>query len=289
MKCPNCNGEIGRFELAPNCKHCGVNIFYSQQEALLTRDAKKCELEYASFHILSAKLKNAFIGGPVQILRIVSMVLAIGAIFIPFAEISVDTQLFDSKISFGAFGVYQAVSDGSLTAFISLRQYIPDLFGAVVALSVLFVSVFLSGFGVFGALLLSFLNIKKAAKASCLLSALGVGLSLGALGVSLRLPHIAAETFFTASAGSGAGACAFILAFIFILNLIVIKKDIKPNINEVDLRRVEIREKVKNGEISIDDLPLPILESDEEREKRLEAEKESQELALKAKGGEGNG
>ena len=63
MKCPKCNKEIGRFELAPNCKHCGVNIFYAQQEALLTEDAKRCELEYATFHILTSKLKNAFIGG----------------------------------------------------------------------------------------------------------------------------------------------------------------------------------------------------------------------------------
>ena len=49
MKCPKCNKEIGRFELAPDCKHCGVNIFYAQQEALLTEDAKRCELEFASF------------------------------------------------------------------------------------------------------------------------------------------------------------------------------------------------------------------------------------------------
>ena len=69
MKCPKCNKEIGIFELAPNCKHCGVNIFYAQQEALLTEDAKKCELEYATFHILTAKLKTAFIGGKIQIMR----------------------------------------------------------------------------------------------------------------------------------------------------------------------------------------------------------------------------
>ena len=125
MKCPNCNGEIGRFELAANCKHCGVNIFYSQQEKLLTRDAKQCELEFASFRILKAKVKSAFIGGPVQILRIVAMLAAIGVIFIPFATLRTELPMLSAKISLGAFGVYQAFSGGELMTMLELREYLP--------------------------------------------------------------------------------------------------------------------------------------------------------------------
>ena len=98
MKCPNCGGEIGRFELAPDCKHCGANIFYSQQEKLLAEDAKRCELEFASFRILKAKLKSAFIGGPIRIMRLVAMLIAIGFIFIPVVTLSVELSLFSSKI-----------------------------------------------------------------------------------------------------------------------------------------------------------------------------------------------
>ena len=50
-----------------------------------------------------------------------------------------------------------------------------------------------------------------------------------------------------------------------------------------------MRKKVKNGEVSLDDLPLPVFESEEEKAKRLETEAASNELAEKAKGGEHNG
>lgn len=289
MKCPNCNSEIGRFDLAPNCKHCGVNIFYSQQEQLLTRDAKKCELEYASFHIASAKLKNAFIGGRLQILRIIAMVAAIGSVFIPFASAKVELPMLEAKFSFGAFGFYQAFSDGTLGAFFNMRSYLPQLFTACTVLIALFLITFLFGLGVFIALVLSFLNMKKAAKVSCVCAAAGFVSCLGAGITGLLLPGIAQGTFVTAQSGAGAFVCAAVLAGIFVLNLLIIKQNIGPQINEVDLRRVEVRKKIKVGEITLDELPLPVFESEEEKAKRLEKEQASRSLVEKAKGGADNG
>ncbi len=289
MKCPNCNGEIGRFELAPNCKHCGVNIFYSQQENLLTRDAKKCELEYASFRIFAAKLKTAFIGSPLQIARIVAMLLAIGAIFIPFVTFSAELPLFTAKFSLGAFGIYQAFSDGTLIALLNMSGYIPGLFAAAAAVSALFVLIFLFGLGIFIALVLSFINIRKTAKAGCVLSAVGFALSVAAAVMSFVMPVFAQDTFINAESGIGAFACIAVFVLIFILNRLVIRRDIKPEIKEVDLQRVALRKRIKLGEISLDDLPLPVFETDEERKKRLEKEAASQSLAEKAKGGEHGG
>ncbi len=289
MKCPNCNGEIGRFELAPNCKHCGVNIFYSQQELLLTRDAKRCELEFASFRILTAKLKTAFIGGPIQILRIVAMVIAIGVIFIPFASVTAELPLFSSKLSFGAFGVYQAFSDGTLMAMLNLRSYIPDVFAAVAVLSLFFVLVFLMGLGVFIALVLSFFNIRKTAKVTCVLSVIGFLMSVGGAVTSFLLPAVTQGTFISASTGFGPFACMAVFVLIFLLNMLVIKKDIKADVKQVDIERVALRKKIKEGEVSLDDLPLPVFETEEEREKRLENEAASKILADKARGGENNG
>ena len=77
-----------------------------------------------------------------------------------------------------------------------------------------------------------------------------------------------------------------ILVFIFILNHLVIKKNIQPEIKEVDLQRIEMKKRVKAGEISLDDLTIPVFESEEEREKRLEEEAKSKQLVLDAKGGE---
>ena len=288
MKCPNCNKEIGRFELAPNCKHCGVNIFYAQQEVLLTEDAKRCELEYATFHILTAKLKNAFIGGKIQIMRIVAMVLAIGAIFVPFATVEANFSTFSAKISFGAWGIYQAFSDGSLKAVFDAGVYYPMLSNAVLSILSFVIMIFLSGFGVFLTLILSFINIKKSAVKAQILSVTGILLSLLAAAGSFNIGAIIGDVpFVEAKAGVGSIACLAVLILIFVLNRLIVTKNIQPEIKEIDLQRVEIRKQIKNGELSYSDLPLPVLESEEEKEKRLKEKEEKEKLVQSAKG-EGN-
>lgn len=290
MKCPNCNKEIGRFELSPNCKHCGVNIFYSQQKTLLTRDAKKCELEYASFRILVSKLKTSFIGGKIQILRIVAMVMAIGAIFVPFGSIALNISPFEAKFSFGAWGIYSAFTDATLSALLNLGGYADKQMALSLAVLGLIVAIFLSGLGIFIALLLSFINIQKSARAMRGLSLAGSILCIGAFAVSAMLPSVMSEAgFIEGETGFGALVCLAVLMFIFILNHLVIKKNIQPEIKEVDLKRVELNKKVKKGEISLDDLPLPVFETEEEKEERLKKEAESRELAKKGKESENNG
>lgn len=266
MKCPNCGGEIGRFELAPDCKHCGVNIFYSQQEKLLSQDAKQCELEFASFRILKSKVKCAFIGGPLQILRIVAMLAAIGAIFIPFASLSAELPMLSSKITLSAFGAYQAFDGGELTALMNLSAYVPGLFTAFAADAALFVLIFLMGLGVFVALILTFLNIKKSARVCCAFSAAGFALCIASGIISLLMPKAAQGTFIAASGGAGAFVVAAVFAAIFVLNLLLIKKNIQPVIDPLDLERVDIRKKIKAGELTLDELPLPVIGTDEQKE-----------------------
>lgn len=285
MKCPKCNKEIGRFELSPNCKHCGVNIFYAQQEALLTEDAKKCELEYATFHILIAKLKTAFIGGKIQILRIVAMVLAIGAIFVPFATVEANFSMFSAKISFGAFGIYQAFTDGTLSAVLNLSEYTPELAFSLLMLLLFILVIFLSGFGVFVALVLSFINIQKTAKIAQILSGIGIVFSTASFWLSISLSKILSFVpFVSARFGIGSIVCVAVLIFIFVLNKLIVINEIQPEIKEIDLQRVEIRKKIKNGELSYSDLSLPVLESDEEKEKRLQEKEEKEKLVQSAKG-----
>lgn len=285
MKCPKCNKEIGRFELSPNCKHCGVNIFYAQQEVLLTEDAKRCELEYATFHILTAKLKNAFVGGKIQIMRIIAMVLAIGAIFVPFATVEAGFSLFTAKFSFGAFGIYQAFTDGTLQAVLNMSTYAPELTASLLVLLALIVLIFLSGFGVFVALILSFINIQKSAKKAQILSLTGIVFSVFSLVLSLALPKIISDiAFINAKFGVGSIACIAVLVLIFVLNRLIVTKNIQPEIKDIDLQRVEIKNKIKKGETTYADLPLPVLESEEEKEKRLREKEEKEALVQSAKG-----
>ncbi len=284
MKCPKCNKEIGRFELAPNCKHCGVNIFYAQQETLLTEDAKKCELEYATFHIFTAKLKNAFIGGKIQIMRIVAMVLAIGAIFVPFETVEANFNMFSAKISFGALGIYQAFTDGTLNALFDLYAYTPEITILLLLLLGLIGLIFLSGLGVFVTLVLSFINIQKIAKKAQVLSFIGMVFSAISLALCLALPKAFSYTFINVKFGMGSIACFAVLLLIFVLNRLIVTKNVQPEIKEIDLERVEIRKRIKNGELSYADLSLPVLESEEEKEKRFLEKEEKEKLVQSAKG-----
>ncbi len=286
MKCPNCKKEIGRFELSPNCKHCGVNIFYAQQEGLLAEDAKRCELEYATFHILVAKLKTAFIGGKIQILRIIVMLIAIGAIFVPFATIEAHFSMFASEFSFGAWGIYQAFTDGTLRAILSLHSYKPQLTISVCLLLALIVLVFICGLGLFLTLLFSFINIQKTAKIAQGFSFTGMIISLTSVIEVILLPNILSDCIFIESKfGFGGIACSVVLLLMFILNKLIVCKNILPEIKEVDIQRVQIRQKIKNGELSYSDLPLPVLESPEEKEERLRSDSEKEKLVQTAKKG----
>ena len=58
----------------------------------------------------------------------------------------------------------------------------------------------------------------------------------------------------------------------------MLKKGIEPAYRENDIKRRELLRKVCRGEIDLDSLPLPVLESEQEREERLKALNE----ALKA-------
>ncbi len=287
MKCPNCSGHIGRFELASECKHCGVNIFYSQQKDLLTRDAKMCELEYAGFRILVAKLKASFIKGIIPIMRIVAMIVAIGSIFVPFAKVTADLPLINAEFSFGAWGIYSAFSDGTLGAVAGLCEYAPGQGYFMLALLGLIMLIFMAGLGVFVTLLLSFINIRKTAGIMCGFSVGGVFFCLCAAVISVIMPSALAECgFLSGQTGVGAFGCLAVFVLIFTLNYLVIKKNIQPHIKEVDLQRVAMKKRIKSGEVSIDDLSLPVFESDEERKKRLEDAEKSHQLIVEAKGGD---
>lgn len=297
MVCPNCGEHVGRFELNLNCKKCGVNLYYSQQEQLLSDDAKSCELEFASFRILSAKIKTAFVGGSAQIARIVFTVLCIGVVLIPFGNISASMPLYSGSVSFGGYGLYQAFSNGSLlglldylkisvTHELALKSLL--LVGAMVLILLMSLVMLLTE-------LLSFTNIQRSAKALCIQSAIGVVICAASVVFSFMLSGVG-EGFTAISVESSSGFGGFVsaamFAAMFIVNLVIIKRGIKPEYKEVDLQRIEMRKKVKSGAVQLADLPLPVFESEEERQTRLKLEAQDrayEEKQSKAAGGGANG
>lgn len=268
MKCPNCGAEIGRFDLSQNCKNCGVNLFYVNQEELLTRDVKRTELEFAAFRMLVSRLKTAFIKGPLPISRIVFTVLSVAALLIPFATVKLSFPFYSGKLSFGGIGIYQAYSDGAL---MSLFDYLKiDAAKGTALRSVILTGIIalavIAALGVFVTEILSFTNIRKTAKVMAGFAFAGTAFSLAAgifsfvFGASVP-GNIA--LFVSASAGAGGFVAAAMFAALAVINILFVKKKIEPEFNETDIKRRDMNRKVKKGEVSLDDLPCPVFEEEE--------------------------
>lgn len=277
MECPNCGAHIGRFDLKPNCMNCGVNIFYSQQERLLSNDAKKCELEFASARIFAQKLKTAFINGPLQITRMVLTFLCLGALFVPFAGVHIALPLFERTISLWGYGLYTAFTDGSLSALASFLDI--ELTADIARMAILIIGsmLFLLVIDVilFVTELLSFLGVRRSCKVMVAVSAVGITAGVASAVFCLLLGR-ADEAFAlsTVSTSSSFGAIVAILCYtgMMIVNIIMLGKNIVPVYEEVDLQRVAVHKRIKSGELTYDDLPMPVFESDEERARREKSE-----------------
>lgn len=281
MKCPKCGGEIPFYDLKPNCKHCGVNIMYYTQEEGLTRDAKRTELESAAARMVIARIKANFIGGKLQIARMVMVLIAVAALLVPFGGAKFDLPFFHDAFSAGIIGIIKAVQNGfllhlpyllfsKLLSSTALASTIPALMLCLIAVLDVVIFVFF---------LLGFLNIAKSTKLQKNASLVGVILAVAAQIAILIVYFITkANAFSSPTLGFGALAAAGMFVVLFLLNRAIIKADIEPVYRENDLKRKELLKKVRAGEIDLDSLPLPIFESDEEREERLKALEE----ALKA-------
>lgn len=291
MKCPNCGGEIGRFELDPNCRHCGVNIFYCTQNTMLARDAKRCELENASLRIFVSKLKTAFIKGSLPISRIVFSILTLCAILVPFADAKVALPVVSKSLSFGGIGLYQAFSGGTLSAVLAFRECanIDAFFIKALLLLLAMVLIVLAGAAILITEILSFVNIQKTARIMRTVSLLGMVFSVFGAVMSFILGNSADVSIIETTFGFGAFVALAMFIADFVINNLFIKRKIQHIAKEVDLQRIAMRKRIKAGEVLLDDLPLPVFESDEEREKRLADEQKRDALAEEAKGGEHHG
>lgn len=269
--CPKCGAHISPFDLKPNCKNCGVNILLYSQEYLLERDAKRTELEFASARIVLAKVKAAFIGGALPIARIVTSLLCVAALLIPFADFSINTPAFSTDISLGGIGIYNLFSGDMLSVLPAMTKSV--LFGGMMLKTLILIGIMLllalALVAILLAEILSFLNIKKSAKAMSILSIIGIAFCAAFIVAGLVFKGAALPGYMTFKLGFGAIVTAVMLAANFFVNFKIYKNDIPLKIREYDLERKETLKKIKNGEIDFDDLTLPVFETAEEKEQRL--------------------
>ncbi len=270
MNCPKCNAEIGRFDLAPNCKKCGVHIMYYTQEEDLIRDAKLTELEFTSARLLAAKLKAAFIKGKVPVMRIVFILLSVASLVLPLYNISLSFPWWKYEISVGALGIYNIVSDSFWKLFSALSDIGAGktLFVLMIVSFVLLILSALAAVGCLASWILSFINIKKTSKISVGFSVFGILSQLAGTVISFIAMNLSgAFEFITVKPMfGGIVSIAMFGGFLATNIMLIINEPVIP-VKEADRKRIEIKEKLKKGEITLDELPLPIVREDKTEEK----------------------
>ena len=273
MKCPKCGAEIPFYDLKPNCRHCGVNILYYTQDYLLERDAKKTELESAVARMLVARIKAVFVGSLLAIFRMVFIVIAVCALMIPFCSVTFKLPFYEEKLPVGLLGIIQSYSSGLL---MELPNYLKSSLFSSATLGALIVSAFFALLAVVDVailliLILSFIKPDKTAKmlrnasvAACVISA------AAQIAVFVCNSSVVADTSYALfDIGFGALACLVIHLVLIFINARMIKKGVEPTYREFDPKRKELLKKVKKGEVDLDDLSLPIFESEEEYKTRM--------------------
>ena len=284
MICPKCGAHISPFDLKPNCKNCGVNILLYSQEYLLERDAKRTELEFASARIVLAKVKAAFIGGALPIARIVTSLLCVAALLIPFADFAINTPAYSTDISLGGIGIYNLFSGDMLSVLLGFAgsTLFGGMFKNVLILIGIMLLIALSEVGILLAEILSFLNIRKSAKAMSVLSVIGIVFCAAfAAGMFYVNGSVADGLLMNFKLGFGSLVTALMLAANFYVNYKIYKNDLPLKLRTYDLERKETLKKVKSGEIDLDDLPIPVYETEEEKEARF---KELEEMLMTEEG-----
>ena len=284
MKCPKCGGEIPFYDLRPNCKHCGVNIFYYSQDDLLAEDAKRTELEAAVARMVIARIKATFIGGGLQIVRLVFVLITAAALLLPIGSFKLTAPFYSGGFEAGLLGVIREIKgmylkipqllSGSLTVPQATAAVVCMAFFAVLVVIAVLLLVFY---------ILSFTDPDKRSRTMRNLSLAGVIAALAGQATALVLNLMTADTPVAQfEPGFGGVTAAALLLVLFFLNRALLKKGITPVYREYDMRRKELLKQVRAGEVRLSDLTLPVFESEEEHAERLRVLEE----ALKAEGEE---
>ncbi len=278
MKCPKCGGEIPFYDLKANCKHCGVNIYYYSQDALLARDAKRTELEAGVARMVIARIKATFIGGGLQIARMVFVIATIASLLLPIGAVKFHLPFYEGALSAGWIGLVQAFQSGLLMKAPDLLQSAllkPQTIAGLIFFGCLFV-LLLIGVVILAIYLLSFFNLKRSTKMMKNWAFAGfiAGLlaQIGALVAKFITPD---SPLASVSLGFGGLLCGALFFVQFLLNKAILKKGIEPVYREYDPKRRDLLKLVRRGEVDLDDLPLPVFESEEEHEARMKALEET--------------
>lgn len=284
-KCPKCGHKLRLIDIGQNCPECGVNMNLHNFEERFYHEAKIAELSQAGISCKIRRLKASFIGSKLTIARLVVMILPVVALLIPAGSTTITVPFRESNIAISLLGIYNAFSGGELNLIMSLKSGNSEasIFSSLFTAFIIFAAAALIAVIVLLLSVLCFVSIKNMQKITCVFSAVGIVCCIaGIIATFSFVSKSEGSLIFNSSNGFGLYVTALMFAACFVVNLLLWTKGIDVEYNEGQVERSEIWLKVKSGEINIDDLPYPVVETAETRKikEEIEAERRSYEESV---------
>lgn len=290
--CPKCGYKLKVRDISQYCPECKVNMRFYGFEENFYREAKIAELSQAGILCKVRRLKSAFIGSKMTIARLIVMLLPAAAMLLPAGTAHITLPFKTADIPFSIMGIvglfttsdfsYISSMTGSSFSGVEFSKLQMALFGYL-AVALFAVLVLLTS-------LLCFISVKNMQKITSVMASLGI---LGGIFSMVMTGSFisGAKSSPVIKAENGFGMLVVIAMFgvVLAINLILSIKGIKVEYDEGMVERAEIYKKVKAGEVNIDDLPQPVIETAATRAIDEEIAKEEKAYQEKyAKGGENN-
>lgn len=258
--CPKCQKKLRITDIGQNCPHCGVNMRFYNFDKTFVEEAKKAELSMANVHVKLRKFKTALIGSKLAIARLVLSFLPVVSMLLPVGNVALNIPFAAQQFPVSGLGIYTIFSNGVLNLLLSMMSapvngkaisYIIITIGVYVLAALCAVLTLLFS-------ILNFISIKKMARAICGFGVIGV---ICGIASTVLCACFADSGFVTCGASFGVAAIAVLFGIVFAVNFKIAKNGLPIEFEEGDLERYEIRKKVHSGEIKLEDLPQPIVET----------------------------
>lgn len=250
--CPKCGYKLRLIDVKAECPKCGVNLLYYNHQERLAEDADKAEEEHIRFQPKIDRVKFAFIGTKLSIVRLILIFVPIGMLFLPLAHVTatIPYNNIDTDISILNLAM-DVVAGMNFEVLISLIT-------ESALTRVAFICYILSILLVFVAAIFAILNIPfdavscspKGFKRNIKLSACGIGFTVLSMIAFLIFNSQLTARFGEMYSGSlGIGGFLVILGFvaIIVINILIKKKnvpvkytDVSEYVDRIEKRKAEV-------------------------------------------------
>jgi len=278
--CPHCDRRLRIFDWRPNCPRCGVNLMFYGFEERFYEDAKRSELSMAGMRVGSKRMKASLAGSLWAKVRLCICFVPLASLLLPWGSLNAQLPFAAQKWQAGILGLMN-VFMGNMDVIPYLQSMWGGEFSPVFQMGILLLGACALA-AVLGLLVLllslfSFLKLKRMSTIVVIVSLLGMLVSAGgfALGILLqRASGALANPIFTGTLDYGALLSFAAFGCTAAANLILRKKGVNVEFAEGDEERAAIYKKVKAGEVKLEDLPYPVVETEATRELEALIEKE---------------